>query len=111
MKKSELEAAAREWIAIVEAEFGLDIAPSITRRAFVAGAKYALEWMEGNIRCTTVYYPASRELLCALTKIEEDDNQSVLGLREKHGISSENRSGSKDEAEILSGKRISEKEK
>jgi len=47
---------------------------------------------------------------CGHCFLEEDD-LSVLALRHKHGISSENRSGSKEEAEILSGKRISEKEK
>jgi len=75
MKKSELENAANDWIAKIEAEFGLDVPQTTTRGAFKAGAKYALEWMDGNVRCATVYSPASRELLCALTKIEEDEKE------------------------------------
>jgi len=75
MRKSELEKAANDWIAKIEAEFGLDIAPTITRRAFVAGAKYALAYAYTHVKFGSACPDATREFLAQFFEIEEDEKE------------------------------------
>ena len=107
MLKSELEKAASDHVDTIYGDKrGCNL--SEAQYIFESGVKWALEWVK---------WKSSSHQFALTTEVEvrdleiEEDAQSVVELRNKHGISSENRSGSKEEAEILSGKRISEKEK